>query len=399
MSMSSTQGRSKSIEDTLRAIMCPQCQYPLPGDARTCPKCGVDLALLSLLGEKTYLEGFPDEAPISSTPQWLVPRIGEYLLGQNLLSQEKLERALRKQEESAAQGHRMLLGQTLIQMGYLDRDTLDRAITQQIIELHAALQESNKTLEVRVSERTAELRRALERLAEINQIKANFISNISHELRTPLAQIKGYVELFSDHTLGDLTSEQDSAVVVMRRATDRLTGLIEDLIEFSTASREGLTLRVEEILLGDMIADVIKRSLERAEKAGVDLHSQIDAQPMVINVDRERLSWVLFQLVDNGIKFTPAGGSVTILTKSANGTVELQVADTGIGIPSDRIGEIFEPFHQLDGAATRRFGGTGLGLALVKIILEAHGSELTVDSIEGRGSTFSFIIPLSGLPS
>ncbi len=399
MSMSSTQGRSESIEDTLRAIMCPQCQYPLPGDARTCPKCGVDLALLSLLGEKTYLEGFPDEAPISSTPQWLVPRIGEYLLGQNLLSQEKLERALRKQEESAAQGHRMLLGQTLIQMGYLDRDTLDRAITQQIIELHAALQESNKTLEVRVSERTAELRRALERLAEINQIKANFISNISHELRTPLAQIKGYVELFSDHTLGDLTSEQDSAVVVMRRATDRLTGLIEDLIEFSTASREGLTLRVEEILLGDMIADVIKRSLERAEKAGVDLHSQIDAQPMVINVDRERLSWVLFQLVDNGIKFTPAGGSVTILTKSTNGTVELQVADTGIGIPSDRIGEIFEPFHQLDGAATRRFGGTGLGLALVKIILEAHGSELTVDSIEGRGSTFSFIIPISEIPS
>ena len=399
MSMSSAQGKPKSVEETLRAIMCPQCQNPLPGDARTCPECGVDLALLSLLGEKAYLEGFPDTAPLSSTPQWLVPRIGEYLLGQNLLSQEELERALRKQEESAAQGHRMLLGQTLIKMGYLDRDTLDRAITQQIIELHAALQESNKTLELRVSERTAELRRALERLAEISQIKANFISNISHELRTPLAQIKGYVELFSDHTLGNLTPEQDSAVSVMRRATDRLTGLIEDLIEFSTASREGLTLRVEEILLGDMIAAVIKRSGEKAGKAGVELHSEIDAQQTVINVDRERLSWVLFQLVDNGIKFTPADGSVTILTESNDGTIEFRVVDTGIGIPPERMGEIFEPFHQLDDTATRRYGGTGLGLALVKIILEAHGSELTVDSIEGKGSTFSFIIPVSGKSS
>jgi signal transduction histidine kinase len=293
----------------------------------------------------------------------------------------------------------MLLGQTLIKMGYLDRDTLDRAITQQIIELHAALQESNKTLELRVSERTAELRRALERLAEISQIKANFISNISHELRTPLAQIKGYVELFSDHTLGNLTPEQDSAVTVMRRATDRLIGLIEDLIEFSTASREGLTLRVEEILLGDMIAAVIKRSGEKAGKAGVELHSEIDAQQTVINVDRERLSWVLFQLVDNGIKFTPADGSVTILTESNDGTIEFRVVDTGIGIPPERMGEIFEPFHQLDDTATRRYGGTGLGLALVKIILEAHGSELTVDSIEGKGSTFSFIIPVSGKSS
>ena len=195
MSMSSVQDKPKSVEETLRAIMCPQCQNPLPGDARTCPECGVDLALLSLLWEKAYLVGFPDTAPISSTPQWLVPRIGEYLLGQNLLSQEELERALRKQKESAAQGHRMLLGQTLIQMGYLDRDTLDRAITQQIIELHAALQESNKTLELRVSERTAELRRALERLAEISQIKANFISNISHEFRTPLSALEASIEL------------------------------------------------------------------------------------------------------------------------------------------------------------------------------------------------------------
>ncbi len=109
-------------------------------------------------------------------------------------------------------GQRRLLGQTLVEMKLVDRETLDRAVTRQIIELHAALQEVNRTLERRVAERTAELRRALERLTELNQIKANLISNVSHELRTPLAHIKGYVELLQDGQLGPLTEEQSKAM-------------------------------------------------------------------------------------------------------------------------------------------------------------------------------------------
>ncbi len=250
---------------------CPQCQSPLPGDARACPSCGVDLALLSLLGEKSFLDGLPKFAPMDTTPQWLVPRIGNFLIQQKVITDAQLERALQVQKEASGKGERQLLGQTLLQLGYIDRETLDHAVTQQIVELHAALQESNRTLQQRVNERTKELRHALERLTEINQIKANLISNISHELRTPLAHIKGYVELLAEGELGTLAEEQVDAVQVMRRATVRLTSLIEDLIEFSTAAREGLTLRLSPVSVKDLISHAIERSKAKAEKAGVTL--------------------------------------------------------------------------------------------------------------------------------
>jgi len=147
-----------------------------------------------------------------------VPRLGEYLLDQGLITEDQLRASLERQKESAARGQRRLLGQTLTEMGIVDRETLDRAITRQIIELHAALQASNRNLERRVNERTAELRRALERLTEINQIKANLISNVSHELRTPLAHIKGYIELLGDRQLGSLSPEQENALGVVHRA-------------------------------------------------------------------------------------------------------------------------------------------------------------------------------------
>ena len=162
-----------------RVVFCPQCEHPLPFDARLCPNCGVDLALLSLLGEKAYLEGFPKYAPMDTTPVWLVPRIGEFLIEEGVITREQLSAALRHQKQAEADGQPILLGQSLVALGFLDRETLDRALTRQIVKLHAAVQESNRTLQQRVNQRTRELRHALERLAEINQLKANLISNIS----------------------------------------------------------------------------------------------------------------------------------------------------------------------------------------------------------------------------
>jgi signal transduction histidine kinase len=377
-----------------KSIICPRCADPLPRDARKCPQCGVDLALFAVLADKAYTEGLPDFAPVT-TPEILVPRIGEYLVEQGLLTSEKLEQALQKQKKLAAEGKRLLLGQTLVELEYIDRDTLDRVITQQIIELHAALKETNRTLEERVRERTAELRHALDRLTEISQIKANLISNISHELRTPLAHIKGYVELLYERQLGDLTPDQEGAMDVLHRASLRLERLIEDLIEFSTASREGLKLEVQSILLPMITKDVIERSLTKAEKKGVQLEVTIENELPAIRADPDRLTWVLFQLLDNGIKFTPSGGSVTLSAQREDQQVILSVEDTGIGIPPERKQEVFEAFHQLDGSPTRRYGGTGLGLALVKLILEAHGTAMRVDSKEGKGSTFSFPLPVA----
>lgn len=375
------------------ATLCPQCQQSLPGDARVCPGCGIDLALLSLLGEKAYLEGMPKFAPLDTTPQWLVPRIGEFLIREKLITEDQLKVALKQQKELSDQGKQVLLGQTLLQMEMIDRGTLDRAVTQQIVELHAALQESNRTLQQRVQERTRELRRALERLTELNQIKANLISNISHELRTPLAHIKGYVELFIAGDLGALSEEQGDALSVILRATNRLGTLIEDLIEFSTAAREGITLQLEETGINVLIQSVIERSQAKAKQTGVSLVWKDNKQLPLVRLDRERLSWAIFQLIDNAIKFTPENGKVIIDAEPVELGLRISVKDTGIGIPPDKLEEIFEPFHQLDGSPTRRYGGTGLGLALVKLILEAHGAELQVKSEQGQGTEFQFTLP------
>ncbi|MEX0787261.1 MAG: ATP-binding protein [Anaerolineales bacterium] len=356
----------------------------------------MDLALLALLAERAFLEGVPQSAPLPATPESIVPRIGEYLLEQGLLQPAQLERALQEQRKLGEKGTRRLLGQTLLEMGLVDRETLDRAVTRQIIGLHAALQDANRALEGRVAERTAELRRALERLTELNQIKANLISNVSHELRTPLAHIKGYVELMADSQLGPLSDDQTRALGVVHRAVDRLGRLIEDLIEFSTASREGLALHLQRVTVQEMASQALERTHEKAEKAGVQLATELGDGLPPLTADPIRLTWVLHQLLDNAIKFTPGGGRVTLRARWAPPDVLISVADSGIGIAPARLEEIFEPFHQLDGSPTRRYGGTGLGLSLVKLILSAHGTQLTVESEEGKGSTFSFSLPPDG---
>jgi signal transduction histidine kinase len=355
----------------------------------------VDLFLVSLLTERAFIDDLPGAAPLPEAPEIMVPRIGEYLISQGLITESQLEEALSLQRKMAAEGRRRLLGRTLIEMGVIDAETLDKAINRQIMELNAALQETNRTLEARVEERTKELRQALDRLTEVNQIKANLISNVSHELRTPLAHIKGYLELVIDEELGELTDQQKEALSVMQRSTERLERLIEDLIQFSTASREGLTLHLQPISVVNLIENVQLRSQAKAKAGQVELTTAVAEGIPAVRADPERLEWVLLQLVDNAIKFTPPGGRVVVGAKDDGNMAQLFVRDTGIGIPSERLDEIYLPFHQLDGSPTRRYGGTGLGLALVKLILDAHGSTLKVESAEGKGSTFAFPLPLA----
>jgi signal transduction histidine kinase len=295
------------------------------------------------------------------------------------------------QQEETAYGNTILLGQALIDLHLLDRAALDQAVTEQIIQLRSALQAANRTLERRVDERTAELQKALERVSELSQLKANFVSNISHELRTPLTHIKGYVELLVTESLGALTEEQRHALQVSQQSTSRLETLIEDLILFSLASRGELSIHHENIDLGRLVNLAIKSNTSKAEERGVSLNVIVDENVPHVQADGQKISWVLNQLLDNAIKFTPSGGRVVVTVKREGANlVILSVTDTGVGIPSNRLTDIFEPFHQLDGSSTRRYGGTGLGLSLVRQIIEAHGSMIEVQSIEGRGSTFKF---------
>jgi signal transduction histidine kinase len=325
------------------------------------------------------------------TPEMLVPRLGDALVHAGRITEEQLQRALELQHERNKNGEPVLLGQALLELSLLDRAALDQAVTEQIIELRSALQSANRTLDRRVRERTAELQQALERLSELGEMKANFVANISHELRTPLTHIKGYLELMSSGSLGALTGEQEHALQVSQRASGRLEKLIEDLLMFSRASHGEFSFRQENIDIRALATRAVDAASPRALEAGLEIRMVApDGMPNVQG-DSEKILWVLNQLLDNAIKFTASGGHVMLgLKAETNNLVMVSVRDTGIGIAEQHIKAIFEPFRQLNGSSTRRAGGTGLGLALVRQIVEAHGSVLEVRSIEGQGTTFQF---------
>ncbi len=333
----------------------------------------------------------------SLTPEMLVPRLGEALVASGRISQGDLEKALAYQTEQGEHGNTILLGQALVDLKLVDQDTLDGAVTEQIIQLRSALQGANRTLERRVRERTAELEEALQRLSELGQMKTNFVANISHELRTPLTHVKGYLELLVTDSLGPLTSEQRHALQVSQKAAGRLENLIEDLIMFSMASHGQMSIRQESLDIRRMANLAVKNAGPKADERGVQVQVNAPDELPHVHGDPDKIMWVLNQLLDNAIKFTPAGGHVGLgLRVESSNLVMVSVSDTGIGIPPGRLKEIFEPFHQLDGSATRQAGGTGLGLSLVRQIIEAHGSLLDVSSAEGQGTTFKFPLLVAG---
>lgn len=325
------------------------------------------------------------------TPEILVPRLGEYLVQQGMISPADLQQALAYQNKKQNSGEHCLLGQALQDLHLLSRQQIDRAVTEQIIQLRNALEDANRFLEQRVAERTSELQEALRKLSELSQMKANFVANISHELRTPLTHVKGYLELLETGSLGELTAEQKNAIEISQRASARLENLIESLILFSLAARGEMTLKLAPVDLNKVAEDIISFSRAKADDRNVKLIFNARNDIPNVKADKEKISWAILHLVDNAIKFTPSGGQVILkIEPESEGLIMVSVMDSGIGIPAKRIDEIFEPFHQLDASSTRRYGGTGLGLALVRDIIAAHGSVIEVQSLEGKGSRFHF---------
>ena len=374
-------------------ISCPNCQQLIQPDTQVCPQCGITLAIAAILAENELAEQISNPASIPLSPEVLVPRLGDYLVAKELLEKEELKQALYYQKEKNQAGEVLLLGQILIELDMVDQKALDQAITEQIVLLQDALQRANQRLEQRVLERTKELQQALQKLTELGKLKTNFISNISHELRTPLTHMTGYLNLLQSGDLGPINEDQSHALGVLVKSYNRLDSLIDNLIQFSLFSQEEMSLDPKPICPAEILKTVTDNTKTKAESKNIKLLIQPPPEDNPILADGEKITWVLEELIENGIKFNQPGGLVKLESSLKNGIFCFSVIDNGIGIDNENIEDIFEPFHQLDGSSTRHHGGVGLGLSMVKKIVEAHGAELKVDSVKGKGTRFEFSLP------
>jgi signal transduction histidine kinase/FixJ family two-component response regulator len=253
----------------------------------------------------------------------------------------------------------------------------------------------NASLYAEAQHRAEELASALEKLQEFDKVKSEFIQNVSHELRTPLAIMYGYAQVLMEGQMGELSQTQMEALQIMFRRAQMLIGLVDDLTmilstQTQTPFREPL----------DMAAVVRAAEVDfqvACRNAALSLTVSIQPNLPLIMGDSIQLRRVLDNLMGNALKFTPAGGSISLRLWREEPNLMLEVADTGMGIPADRQERIFERFYQVDGSMKRRFGGTGLGLALVKEIVEAHGGWVSVDSTVGQGSRFWVCLPINSL--
>ena len=377
-----------------KAFVCPKCASSVAAAAVTCPRCGVDLVLAAALMERIALNARTADPARPFVGDAMLSRFGEFLMKKGYITEAQLDTALQRQRQLSAAGARQTLGQVLLDLHVMTREQLELASVEQVQELQSALRQVNADLEHRVADRTRELQEAYRRLSELDRLKGNFVSNISHELRTPLTKIKGVQSLLATESLGPLAQEQREAVDVMGRGVADLERLVGDLIQFATGARGEMVLRPTMVFVDELLTAVSTQAGDKARARGLAFSCEPLAGPQAaVHADAEKLRWVLNQLLDNAIKFTPAGGLVTAGVRLAAGQVQFTVRDTGPGIAADRLAELFQPFHQLDGSTTRRQGGTGLGLTLVKMILEAHGTSVGLDTELGRGCCFKFDLP------
>ncbi len=258
----------------------------------------------------------------------------------------------------------------------------------------AAIALENARLYRQLEEQSAELASALQRLQNLDRLREQMIQNVGHELRTPLTLVQGYVELLLNGELGPVQPLQRSALQVIYERTQALAQLIGNLTALRSVRPEAMVM--VPLSLPEALDRVVGHYRHRAEDAGITLYTEVPEGVPLILADREHLLLAFSQLLDNAIKFSPQGGTVRIRVWPEGRWVNVAFQDEGIGIPKEHLPHIFERFYQVDGSTTRRFGGMGIGLALVWEIMEAHRGSIRVESEVGRGSTFILSFPRAG---
>ena len=245
-----------------------------------------------------------------------------------------------------------------------------------------------------VAHDVTEQKKAREALTRANTMKDSFLANTSHELRTPLNGIIGIAESLIEGAAGPLTASQRQNVEMMGTSARRLAHLVNDILDFSKLRHRALDLQrsaVDVRIVADIVI-ALARTLIALKP--IEVLNHIPADAPLVHADGNRLQQILHNLIGNAIKFT-AEGRVQLTAEVVGSQLAISVIDTGIGIPADQFGRIFESFEQADGSTEREYGGTGLGLAITRQLVELHGGEITVTSSVGRGSRFTFTVPLS----
>lgn len=253
-------------------------------------------------------------------------------------------------------------------------------MSQQIKENIAALSESyEKLYQANLS------------LRELDKLKSQFIANVSHELKSPLTAIVGYTEYLLDGKMGPVSQPQQKGLEVIRRNLKKLTHQIIELVDITSIEAGHLSLNETDFEIKPLIEEAASNYRAEAFKKKLKIHASSPAGLMV-RADRDRIMQVLDNLVENALKFSQSG-SITISAEALSRKVRISVSDTGAGIPAEFLPRIFDRFYQVDGTSTRKYGGVGLGLSIVKAIVEAHGSKIDVSSRLGGGTSFGFELP------
>jgi len=232
------------------------------------------------------------------------------------------------------------------------------------------------------------------RLKELDRMKSDFVSNVSHELRTPLTSIKGSVDNMLDGITGPLNEKQNRYLTRIKSNSDRLSRLINDILDLSKAEAGGIDLTPTDFPLVNLTRDVAEIMRPVATEKLISLEVVSPDIGLTAWADRDKVTQVLLNLIGNAVKFTSPHGKVNIvIQRNGNEWVQISVTDTGPGIQSDQVDKIFDKFYQIARVTKQQTKGTGLGLAISKALVEMHGGRIWTESEVGRGSTFSFTLP------
>jgi signal transduction histidine kinase len=259
-------------------------------------------------------------------------------------------------------------------------------------QMSVRLRDSYNSLEQQVAERTHELGEAITQLESASRHKSDFLANMSHELRTPLNAIIGFSEVLLERMFGEINAKQKEYLQDILSSGRHLLSLINDILDISKVEAGRMELQPAPFDLRFVLQNAVGMVRERATRQGISVAIDLDESVGAIEADERRVKQILFNLLSNALKFTPAGGRVTLTAAQIDKAVQISVRDTGIGIRIEDQDRIFEDFQQA--GPGKAVEGTGLGLALAKRFVEMHGGRIWVDSVVGTGSAFTFTLPL-----